>query len=187
MSARGSTLAELLVGTALALGVLAVLAASVGAGGRALRGLDARNEGDDTAALAVEAHAVDVQRAGWDPGAAGVEAITEARADRLAVAADLDGDGAVDAASEEAVAWVCAPGQLSRIVGNQSLPVANGVVGCVLGYLGADGAALPIPAGGLDAAGRAAVRAVTLDLRLRPAALHAHSGRQATIALRGRP
>jgi Tfp pilus assembly protein PilW len=187
VSVRGTMLVELLVGAALALGVLAVLAAAVGGGGRALAGLGARAEGEDIAALAVEALAVDVRRAGWDPTGAGVSALTDARPDRCALAADLDADGAVNGASEEAVAWVCGPGQLSRIVGSQSLPAAGGVVACAIGYLGADGAPLAVPAGGLDAAGRAAVRAVTLDVALRPTGLRAPTGRHVVVAFRGRP
>src|SRR5439155_20652412 len=105
--ARATSLVELLVGTALALVVLSALTAAVGTGARLLLACGARGEAEDTAQLALEALTFDVRRAGWDPAASGLVAVREADADRLVLAADLDGDGAVDDASEETAAYVC--------------------------------------------------------------------------------
>jgi hypothetical protein len=188
-AARGTTLLDLLVGTSLALGFLAALTAALGAGGRVLGGGGARAEAEDTAMLAVEAFVFDVRRAGWDPAVIGTPGLVEARPDRLAITADLDGNGAVDASSEESVRWVCAPAlrRLSRLVGAQSLPLADRVVACAFRYLDAAGSVLPAPPGGLDAAGRAAVRAIALDVALEPAGLSAVAARTTLVALRRMP
>src|SRR5207247_177503 len=81
-------------------------------------------------------------------------AVREADADRLVLAADLDGDGAVDDASEETAAYVCLASarRLSRLVGRQSMPLADGVTGCGFRYLDREGAPMAIPPGGLAAA-----------------------------------
>jgi hypothetical protein len=127
-----------------------------------------------------------VRRAGYDPAAGGVVAVREADADRLALAADLDGDGAVDDTSEEAVAYVCAPGarRLSRLVGRQSLPLADGVLGCRFRYLDHAGAPMAIPPGGLDAAARDRLGAIALDLVLLPTGLAGRVERSIVLALR---
>src|SRR5439155_9083164 len=98
-------------------------------------------------------------------------ALAEARADRVALTADLDGDGAVDPNSEESVVHACAlaTARLSRIVGRQSMPLAEGVTACGFRYLDPGGLPLVVPAGGLDPSARAAVSAVALDLPLLPA------------------
>lgn len=186
---RASTLLDLLVGTTLALAVLAGLTAVVGSGARVLLGSGARAEAEDTAALAVEALTFDLRRAGYDPAAAGTTSVTEARADGLALTADLDGDGVVDPASEERVRYQYAAGsrRLSRIVGNQSLPLADGVAACGFTYLDADGVPFALPAGGLDAGARARVRAIALDLALRPSGLSSPARRSALVALRTVP
>jgi Tfp pilus assembly protein PilW len=184
--ARGVVLMELLVGAALGLVVLSMLTATVAVGARVLVASGARGEAEDTAQLAVEAFLFDARRAGWDPAAAGVAPVTDAQAARVAFAADLDGDGAVDPASEETVGYVCAPGagRLSRVVGRQSLPLADGVTACAFRYLDAAGAPVAMPPGGLDAASRAAVRAVALDLALVPTGLHGAVERTVVVALR---
>jgi prepilin-type N-terminal cleavage/methylation domain-containing protein len=187
MSGRaGFTLVELLAGLALAaLSTMAGVGA-VASGLRLLGGLAVRVEADDVVHLAVEALAFDVRRAGLDARAIGVEALADACPDRLTLRADLDDDGAIDAASEEVVTWTCslAAQKLSRIVGAQSLPLANDVVACGFRYLDAAGVAIAAPAAGLDAATRQRVRAVGLDLAIVPVGLHATSARRVTIALR---
>lgn len=186
---RGFGVAELLVGATIGLLVLGALTAALGAGGRLLLGTGLRLEADDVAVSAAEALAFDVRRAGWDPAAAGVEPLPGAAADGLTVEADLDGDGSIDATSEERVRWAClgGPPRLSRIVGVQSMPVANAVVACAFAYLDADGAPVPDPGGGLDAAARAAVRAVVLDVAVQPPGLTAAVARRTTVALRSVP
>jgi hypothetical protein len=184
--ARGATLAELLVGTALGLASLALLTAAVAAGGRMLVAAGARGETEDTVHLAVEALRVDVRRAGFDPAAAGVAPLVEARDDGLALAADLDGDGGVATDSEESVAWQCARAarRLSRVVGQQSMPLADGVVACAFRYLDDAGAALATPLGPADLP---RVRAVELTLGVRPPGLVLPSVRTALVALRSVP
>jgi hypothetical protein len=167
---RGTSLVELLVGAAVGLLVLTAVTGTLAAGGRALVRGGARAEAADTAALAIEAFLFDARRAGHDPSAAGIEPLVQADAERLAVQADLDGDGTVDTASAELVAWRCnaAARRLSRLVGAQSLPLADRVARCRFDYLDRDGTVLAIPPGGLDAAGRASVAAVVLDFALAP-------------------
>lgn len=187
--ARGATLAELLVGAGLGLVILALLTAAVAVGSRLARAAGARGEAEDTAQLAVEAFLFDVRRAGFDPAGVGVVALSEALPDRVELAADLDGDGIVDAASEEVTAHVCATGlgRLSRIIGRQSMPLADGVTACTFRYLDAAGVPLPLPPAGLPAAGRALVRAVAFDLVLTPSGLAGRAERHVTAALRSLP
>ena len=183
----GFTIVELLVGTTLSLVLLTALTGAVGAGGRLLTGLGRRGELEDTADLALEALAFVVRRAGYDPRAVGVESLTDARPTALVLQADLDGDGAVDAASEETTQYVCntATRRLSRVLGRQSLPLADGVTGCGFRYLDGAGAPIPAPPAGLVPADRARVRAVALDLAL--AAGRAVTARTAMVALRSAP
>jgi hypothetical protein len=156
-----------------AVGVGLVGVAAVAAALRMLTDLALRVQVDDIAAQAVEAFTFDVRRAGFDPRGIGVEAVADATPTRLELHADLDGDGVVDAASEEVTAWACdlAGGRLSRILGSQSLPLANDVIACGFGYVDASGAVLATPPSGLDAATRARVRRLTLALGVRPPAL----------------
>jgi hypothetical protein len=171
----------------LGLVVLGAITAAVGAGGKLLRNAAARGEGEDAAHTAVEALTFDVRRAGYDPRASGVIPLSEAIVDRVALAADLDADGAVDPDSEETTAHVCRGGRLSRIIGRQSLPLIDGVTACAFRYLDEQGTTIPLPAGGLDAAERARVRAVALDLTLRPTRLTGTSSRTVAVALRRTP
>jgi hypothetical protein len=180
---------ELLVGSMLSLALLTALTGAIGTGGRVLTALGRRGEIEDTAHVALEALAFDVRRAGWDPAAAGVEALSDARPARLTVQADLDGDGIVDASSEETVTYVCnlAGQKLSRVVGRQSLPLADTVTACAFRYLDATGAVLPAPAAGLPAADRRRVRAVLLDFGLAPNGPGAPTARTAMVTLRTAP
>ncbi|HXJ36719.1 MAG TPA: hypothetical protein VMS22_22005 [Candidatus Eisenbacteria bacterium] len=184
--ARGTMLVELLAGLTLGALVLAVAMTATASGVRLLSRLSLHAEVDDTAQLAVEAFLFDVRRAGDDPRAAGVAPLAEALADRLTLHADLDGDGIVDDASEEVTAYACnlAARGLSRIIGNQSLPLANDVVGCGFAYADETGAALVVPPAGLDAAARARVRLVTLDLALQPAGSSTPAMRRFATAVR---
>jgi len=181
----GSVLVEQLVGTMLTLLVLGTLVSVVGTGTTLLLAAAARGEVEDTAQLAVEAFTFDVRRAGYDPTAAGLAPVGEARTDRLTLVADLNGDGVVAATSEETTAYACAAPQLSRIIGRQSLPLAGGVLACGLRYLDAGGLPLAIPAGGLDATGRSRIRAIALDLTIRQRGTP--TSRSVVVALRSTP
>jgi prepilin-type N-terminal cleavage/methylation domain-containing protein len=189
MSRAGFSLVELLV--ALALGLILSVAA-VATAATALRHVAAfalRAEADDLAYLALETFTLDVRRAGFDPRATGFDPLAVATTSRLTVQADLDGDGAVDGASEEVTTIACdvPGGRLSRVVGGQSLPLANGVVACTLAYADAGGAPLSVPAGGLDAASRRRVRSASLDVALVPPGAGAAATSRTTVALRVRP
>ncbi len=186
---RGFTLVELLVGMALGLVALAMLVGTFAAGARLLVLSGARVEATDAVVIAAESLQFDVRRAGVDPAGVAVEPLVVARADRMTLHADLDGDGAVDAASEEVTSYVCSTGplRLSRIIGAQSQPVAGDVTSCGLRYADAAGLPLVPGPGGLDAAERRAVRRVTLDLGVRTSAITAPATRSTTVALRSIP
>jgi len=130
----------------------------------------------------------DAGQARWDPAAAGVEALAVVLAARLVVTADLDGDRNVDTGSEEQVSYVCnaATSRLSRVVGRQSLPLADGVSRCIFRYFDAQGTALAVPPAGLGAAERARVCSIALDLALQPPGLHSPAARRLQVALRTR-
>jgi len=110
----------------------------------------------------------------------------QARPDGVTFGADLDGDGVVDATSEEQTAYACSAAnqRLSRIIGRQSLPLADGVSACALRFFDTTGTALAVPAAGLGTADRARIRAVALDLTLVPTALHGATARTVLVALR---
>jgi hypothetical protein len=103
--------------------------------------------------------------------------------------ADLDGDGAIDVASEESTIYACdlGGGRFSRILGGQSLPLANGVTACALRFHDRQGNELVPSPGGLDAAERRRVRLVTLDLAVAGGGLAVASTAHAATALRGLP
>jgi prepilin-type N-terminal cleavage/methylation domain-containing protein len=186
---RGFTLVELVVGLALGLVALAILVAAFAAGVRLLVLSGARVEATDAVVIAAESFQFDVRRAGWDPAGASVEPLVDARADRVTLHADLDGDGAVDPSSEEVTSYVCSAGppRLSRIIGAQSMPVAGDVTACELRY--ADAAGVPVVPGpdGLSADERRAVRRIALDLGVRSGAITASASRSTTVALRSTP
>jgi Tfp pilus assembly protein PilW len=186
---RGSTLVELLVASTLALVVFGLLTSAIGQGGRLLASMAARAQAEDTVHGAIEALVFDVRRAGYDPTGIGVDPLSEARADRITLRGDLDGNGTVDANSEEVTAYVCAlaTARLSRVIGRQSLPLADGITRCAFRYLDAAGAVMAVPAAGLDAAGRGRVRTIGLDLTLTASRGVAPAMRSVTVALRSRP
>jgi prepilin-type N-terminal cleavage/methylation domain-containing protein len=185
----GFTLVELLVALALGLALSLAAVAAVATALRHAAGVALRAETDDIAELALEAFTLDVRRASFDPRAAGIEPVLEARTTRLVLQTDVDGDGTIDAASEELVTIACdlPGGRLSRIVGTQSLPLANGVVACALAYADATGAGIAVPPTGLDAPTRQRVRRAMLDLALVPPGSSAPTTARTTVALRVQP
>jgi Tfp pilus assembly protein PilW len=184
--ARGFGVVELLVGALLGLLALAALTAAVATAGRLLVMAGARGEAEDTVELALEAFTFDARRAGHDPAAAGVTGLALAQGDRVTFDADLDGDGVVDTGTEEHVAYLCNLGtaRLSRVLGRQSMPLAEAVSTCRFRYL--DGSGEPIAPSGraLTAAERLAVRSLAIDVVLRSPGLAAPAARSVTIALR---
>jgi hypothetical protein len=186
---RGSLLVETLLAAVIGMLVLGALTGALAAGARALVRTGARSEAADTANLATEAFAFDVRRAGYDEAAAGIAALDEARSDRLVLHADLDGDGTIDVTSAERVGWICNSGarRLSRTTGAQSLPLAGNVDRCGFSYFDAALGPLPVPAAGLDAATRAQVAVVALELALVPRGGGAPVDRRLAMALRSQP
>src|SRR5262245_20313295 len=184
---KGTTVLGLVVASGLGLLGLGALVAAVAVAARVTTAIGARAEAEDTAQLAIEAFRFDVRRAGFDPAAVGVEPVTAALADQLALQADLDGDGTIDTGSEEVTRWLCASGppRLSRIIGAQSLPVAAPVTRCGLRYFDGGGSELVPGASGLAPPDRARVRHVTLDVAVEPPGGGAPAARTVDVALRG--
>jgi len=183
---RGATLVELLVGSALALVVLAAALGGMASGADALAAIARRAAADEAVVLVSEALRFDVRRAGFDPAAIGVEAVVDASPDGLTLDADLDADGAVDERSVERVRWACrgSARDLQRAVGHQAMPLVSGLEHCAFVYLDAGGDELG-DGRPLDAAARRAVRIVVLELSLAsPAGPRPH---HVSVALRSAP
>jgi hypothetical protein len=185
---RGTSPIEALLAASVGLLMLTALTAALAGGARALVRGGARAEASDTSGLATEAFLFDVRRAGHDAAGITVTPVTLARPDRVTLEADLDGNGIVDGGSAERVSWVCSTStrRLSRILGAQSMPVADGVIGCGFSYLDGGAAALAAPPGGLDAAGRAQIALIVLDLRLAPRGGGRPIERSLAVAVRSR-
>jgi hypothetical protein len=164
----GLTLVELLVGMTLALVGAAALTALLRTGVAAWTRAGADTEAAREVADGVDQPVRDVRLAGYDPTAAALAGLTVVAADRIEVTADLDGDGAIDATSEERVGYRVATSSrsLQRIVGTQSLPIVSDVAagGLALAYFDAAGTRLD-PAAATTAA---ATRVVTVDLTATP-------------------
>jgi len=186
---HGCSLVELLVALGLGLAIAVGVVAAIGTSLRHLTAVALRTEVDDIAYLALETFTLDVRRAGYDPRATGIDTLIEATSTRLGTQADLDGDGSIDTSSEEHTTLACdlPGGRLSRILGAQSLPLANGVTACAFTYVDATGAPLVVPPGGLDAANRRRVRLATLDLALVPTLGASPATARASVAVRVLP
>jgi len=176
----GMTLIELLIGMGLGLvgtaALTALLRAGVRAGERA--GVDAETAIETAAA--VDQLVRDVRVAGYDPTGAGIAAFAVIAADRVEIQADLDGNGTIDAGSDERIGYRVATSSrsLQRAVGAQSLPILSDVAvgGLRLAYFDAAGTRLDPTA----ATTGAATRLVEIDLTSappgRPAAVRVHGG-----------
>lgn len=164
----GSTLVELLVASAIGLGVvLAAVQLLAMHAGLALR-VQADLGATSGAAWALRAALSDVKRAGADPSRRGVVALKEGGSDRMTTQRDLDGDGTVDPRSEESVALAWADrngGQVARRVGAQSMAIASGVPrgGLRLRYFDERGREV-LAGAGLDATDRARVKRVEVEI-----------------------
>jgi Tfp pilus assembly protein PilW len=164
----GFTLLELLLGLTLGLGALAALTALLSA---SLAARTRAGQGCETlaaTAAAIEEIARDVRLAGYDPQARGIGGIVAADAASLVLETDLDGDGAINASSEEHVAYRGSAGTASllRVVGAQSMPLLSDVspTGLTFRYRDASGATVdPTLPGAL-----AAIRAVTIEIATLP-------------------
>lgn len=166
----GTTLVELLVASAL--GLVVVLTGVQLLRTHAALALQVQAElgASSGAAWALRTALRDVKRAGADPLQRGIEALTTAHPDALALSRDADADGVIDTRSEESVglAWTDRRGgRLSRRVGAQSMAIVAEVPdgGLRLRYFDEQGREL-VAAGGLDEADRARVRRVEVDLEV---------------------
>jgi Tfp pilus assembly protein PilW len=181
---KGATLVDLLVGSVLALLVLAAALAGMASGGRALAAVAHRVAADEAVVLVTDALRFDVRRAGFDPAAIGIAAVVAASPESLTLEADVDADGRVDQRSAEHVRWTCrrAARDLQREIGRQAMPLVTDLEACAFDYLDAAGRRLE---GTLDAGTRRAVRVVVLELALAgPAGPRLH---RVSVALRTRP
>jgi hypothetical protein len=184
---RGSMLVAPLVAAAVGLAALAGVAALLSQAARWIRRANVRVEAHDTADLVAQAFAFDLRRAGWSPTGTTVARLTHAAADAFEVHADLDGDGVVDPTSAERLRWAYAPARrtVSRLVGDQAMPLASIVSDFELAYL--DDAGMPLAPGvtGLPAADLDRVRAVVAAFRLADPTGGVPVQRTVAVALRG--
>jgi prepilin-type N-terminal cleavage/methylation domain-containing protein len=182
----GFTLVELLVATLIGSLIVGAQIALFRLHGSAARRSQAELVASDGAAWALAVVARDLELAGADPRGTGVSPLVSARADRVVLDADLDGDGHVDTASAErtTVYWSSSSGgRLLRQLGNQSTAIAARVPsgGFRLRYFDASGNELAPAAGGdLDPAALVQVRSMRLELTV----AEAWGSREARVALR---
>lgn len=157
------------------------------------RRLQARLASTGGAAWALTVAARDAQLAGGDPARAGIEAISSAGPERLVLASDRDGSGAVDADTAERVTLArstSSGGRFVRWIGEQSIGIAGQVRagGLRLRYFDATGAEILPVAGEIAPADRGRVRLVAfaLDVTERAGTVEARSSLRAAAALRAR-
>ncbi|MEW6269109.1 MAG: hypothetical protein AB1689_07400 [Thermodesulfobacteriota bacterium] len=165
----GFTVLELLLGALLATLVVAAGVELLRVQVAVARRLQASLAATGGAGWALAVAARDAQVAGSDPRRTGVVALSAAGGERAVLESDRDGDGAVDAASEERVilAWSpSASGRFVRWLGSQSMSIASLVRagGLRLRYFDAAGTELVPGAGELPAADRDRVRRLALEL-----------------------
>src|SRR5262245_14383695 len=138
--ARGHTLVEVLVAMAVVGLLMASTLAALGAGLGAYRFGAARVEAQQSARAALERMAKELREAGYDPAAAGLEAVLVAEPVRVVAQRDLDGDGIIDP-TRERVTFLLRPGEsvLRRDAGGGAQPLINGVKRFALTYYDAGG------------------------------------------------
>lgn len=143
----GTTLADLLVATALLGLVMAGLLGVLQSGTASYRWGAARIEAQQSARVALERMAKELRSAGYDPKSAGFEAIAIAEPARVVLQTDLDDDGVIDPTSER-VTFLLRPGEtiLRRDAGGGAQPIVNGVKRFALSYFDARGAPTTDPA-----------------------------------------
>jgi type IV pilus assembly protein PilW len=145
--ARGFSLAELLVVTAVLGCVLAGLWTLLQAGFTAYGFGTARIEAQQSARVALERMVKELREAGYDPTGAGIAAITIAEPERVVFQRDLNGNGAIDP-TRERVTFLLRPGEsvLRRDAGGGAQPVIEGVRRLALTYYDRAGAVTADPA-----------------------------------------
>lgn len=186
---HGCTLVAPLVGAALGLAALAGVTAALAQAAAWVRRADARAEMQDTADLVLQAFAFDLRGAGWRPAGPGGARLVAASPTALELHVDLDGDGAIDPTSAERVRWRLAPasGSVSRLLGDQSMPLASIATEAAFDYRDDGGGALAAPSAGLAPNDLTRVRAVTLSFTLVAPGGQPVVRREVAVALRGEP
>lgn len=160
MNPNGMTLVELLIGMVLGLVGAAAMTGLVRVGVAAWERAGAESERALEIAAAIDQWTRDVRIAGYDPTDADIGGLTLTADDRLELMADLDGNGVIDASSEERIGYrvATASRSLQRVVGAQTLPILTDVGAFALAYLDANGTTLDPD----DPATAAATRLVTV-------------------------
>jgi prepilin-type N-terminal cleavage/methylation domain-containing protein len=154
-SAAGFTLLEVLLAAALGAIVLGGAVSLLRVQGAAFRRAQAELAAVGSAWWALDVASRDVQLAGADPSRSGVAAIAGAAPDQVVLAADLDGDAAVDVASAEQVSLyrtAASGGRFIRRLGNQAMNIAEHVPEGGLGLRYFDALGVELGAGGAPAA-----------------------------------
>lgn len=167
---RGFTLAELLVAMAFASLLGTLVWSFARSAWLAAAAQQARSEAQDTAHLALSVITRDLRQAGFAPGVTGPVPLARAEAARLAVRADLNGDGDSDDAGESAAYQEDAARRtLTRAQGAASAqPLADRLEAGSLRFAYHDGSGARIEpgSGGLAAEERARVRRVDVAFAL---------------------
>lgn len=168
----GFTMPDVLVGTLIALATLAIVATFNRVQLFALRNQIAQVDVQTVGRNLTDLFTREVRRAGTNPTCSPFEAIVEARADRIRFRHDTNGDGVIDPAVGEEIAYrLDLPGQIvTREASGVSEAILTGVTlaGSRLRYFNGAGGEI-IPAGNppeLTAAQRGSVRRVRLELDL---------------------
>ncbi len=168
---RGSSLVDMLVGTALGLVTLATVLGFYRFQLFALRNQSASIEVQTAARSIVNLMVGEIRRAAADPTCAkSFEGIAEAFRNRLRIRSDLNASGAIDAAGEDVLySFDSASGRLTRTAGGvtEDLSDANFLASDVrFQYYDGNGTELVPGTNGLTQTQRASVRRVRLSLTL---------------------
>lgn len=166
LRARGFTLIEVLVALLLGLGVSATVLWFTRAQFFALEDQARQLDIQTTSRAIVDLFAREVRRAGMDPQCTkAFDGVAEGSATSIRFRADLNGNGALEAASEDLGYRIVAPDRIERVAGPTTEVLLDGVAvtGSRLRYFDAGGIELA-PGGSLTAPQRALVRRVRLEL-----------------------
>jgi type IV pilus assembly protein PilW len=132
----GFSLVELLLALAVLGLAMAGALSLLGAGLSSYALGAARVEAQQSTRLALERMVKELRDAGYDPRGAGIAAIVEAEATRVAFQRDLDGDGVIDP-TRERVTFLLRGTVLRRDAGGGAQPIIEGVRRLELDYFDA--------------------------------------------------
>ncbi len=138
MRAEGFTLVELLVCLAVAGLVLAGTFSLLQQGQQAYLTGVAQIEAQQSARIALERMAREIQAAGFDPTGAGFPAIASPTPTSLTIQKDLNGNGVIDGPGER-ITYLLRSSTLRRNAGAGAQPVIEGVGSLTFTYLDVDG------------------------------------------------